>query len=173
MISLLLRIGVTVGIFALILRGVDFEEVLRVVATAAPSYLLIAVLLQFGSSALAAWRWGLLMDNLHFDLGVRFYLRSYFKGTFFNQGLPTSIGGDAIRVLDVAGHGFRKRDSLYAVGLDRIVGLLSLLVAPIVVGLWYKDMLPPGVLTVLLLLGVSKYDLMEVEKEGATLDARP
>ena len=55
------------------------------------------------------------MQNLHFGQSFSFYWRSYFKAMFFNQGLPTSIGGDALRVLDVAGQGFRKRDVLYGV----------------------------------------------------------
>jgi hypothetical protein len=153
-VSLILRLLVTVGILALIVRSIDVDELVSVLAKAQLGYLLIAVMMQCCSSALAAFRWGLLMDNLSFRLGVGFYLRSYFKGMFFNQALPTSIGGDAIRVLDVAGRGFRKRDSLYAVALDRVVGLSSLLVVPIAVGLWQPALLPQGLFIVVLLLGV-------------------
>jgi uncharacterized membrane protein YbhN (UPF0104 family) len=67
------------------------------------------------------------MRRLKFSHDLSFYLRSYFKGSFFNQGLPTSIGGDALRVLDVAGTGHRKRDAFYGVAVDRGLGLAGLL----------------------------------------------
>lgn len=118
---------------------------------------MVAVALQFCSSALAALRWRMLMVNLRFGMGTWFYLRSYFKGMFFNQGLPTSIGGDAIRVLDVAARGFRKRDALYAVTLDRVVGLFFLLVVPILGGVLYAVPLPPGLFVVTLMLGVGSF----------------
>ena len=38
-----------------------------------------------------------------------------------------SIGGDAVRMLDIASRGFRKRDALYGVMVDRIIGLGALM----------------------------------------------
>jgi uncharacterized membrane protein YbhN (UPF0104 family) len=61
---------------------------------------------------------------------------------FFNQGLPTSIGGDAIRVLDVAGRGFRKRDALYGVAIDRIAGLGALILLTLVAYVFNRALLP-------------------------------
>lgn len=153
-LRLLIRVLVTLVIMALILRSVDLVALVDVLAQIDMSYLAVAVVLQFCSSALAALRWRMLMANLRFGMGTWFYLRSYFKGMFFNQGLPTSIGGDAIRVLDVASRGFRKRDALYAVTLDRVVGLFFLLVVPILAGVFYSVPLPPGLFVVTVLLGV-------------------
>ncbi|KPK11969.1 MAG: hypothetical protein AMJ68_03760 [Acidithiobacillales bacterium SG8_45] len=67
------------------------------------------------------------MHELGFGEKSGFYIRSYFKGTFFNQALPTSIGGDALRVLEAAKVGAGKREAFYGVFIDRIVGLLGLL----------------------------------------------
>lgn len=153
--SFVLRLLVTAGILALIARSIDLQRLVNVLANAQMGVLLLALLFQLGSSTLAALRWCMLMRNLRYGMDTRFYLRSYYKGMFFNQGLPTSIGGDAIRVLDVSGHGFRKRDALYAVALDRLVGLASLLVVPIVVGLWRPALLPSGLLALVLFLGVA------------------
>lgn len=123
----LLRLAVTGTILFFILRSVDAPLVWRTLLQASPSLLLVALFLQFGSSIVAAYRWQLVMHNLGFGQAFTFYWRSFFKGLFFNQGLPTSIGGDALRVLDVAGRGFRKRDALYAIVIDRIAGLGALL----------------------------------------------
>jgi uncharacterized protein (TIRG00374 family) len=143
--ALLVRVAVTVLIFALIFRSIDFAGVQAVMADIVPRLLGLAIMFQFISTALASYRWRLLMRPLGFPMGFSFYLRSYFKGTFFNQGLPTSIGGDAVRVLDVAGQGYRKREAFYGVFIDRVLGLVGLLVLNLAASAWAPNLLPGGV----------------------------
>ncbi|NMQ20281.1 hypothetical protein E4P82_14405 [Candidatus Competibacter phosphatis] len=81
-----------------------------------------------------------------------FYWCSYFKAMFFNQGLPTSIGGDALRVLDVANQGFRKRDVLYGVILDRVSGLAALMLLNLLAYIFNPELLPLQVYHVTLVL---------------------
>jgi uncharacterized protein (TIRG00374 family) len=122
-----LKLVVSLGLFVLIFRAVDFREVVEVVRTLNPWLLLPALVLQTVSALVAALRWYMIMHELGFGEGPQFYVRSYFKGTFFNQALPTSIGGDALRVLEAAKVGGGKREAFYGVFIDRIVGLLGLL----------------------------------------------
>ena len=126
-IKLLFRIAVTLSIFAIILRSIDIDQIWKILGQARLDLLLAALLMQFGSTSISAYRWQLIMHNLNFGQSLSFYWRSYFKASFFNQGLPTSIGGDALKVLDVASQGFRKRDALYGIMLDRITGLAALM----------------------------------------------
>ena len=102
-LKFLARLAVSVLILAVILRSIDLRQASQVALRAAPEWLLLALLMQFCSTGVAAYRWQLIMRNLGFGQTFSFYWNSYFKGMFFNQGLPTSIGGDALRVLDVAG----------------------------------------------------------------------
>lgn len=124
--KLFVRALITALMFVLILRSVELGEVWDILQRARPGLLVAALLSQFLGTTVASYRWYLVMRNLGFGQGPRFYWGSYFKGTFFNQGLPTSIGGDAVRILDVAKLGFRKRDAFYAVFVDRVFGLVSL-----------------------------------------------
>ena len=141
----LLRLAATLLILALIMRSINFAQVLKVLKITRLDYLAAALLLQFGSTAVSAYRWQLIMQNLHFGQHFAFYWRSYFKGMFFNQGLPTSIGGDAVRMLDVAKLGFRKRDALYGVMVDRIIGLGALLSLTLLAYLLSPILLPKQV----------------------------
>jgi uncharacterized membrane protein YbhN (UPF0104 family) len=154
-IKLLFRILVTILIFVLILRSINFDQVWKTLRQARLDLLLVALFMQFGSTTLSAYRWQLIMHNLRFGQVFSFYWRSYFKATFFNQGLPTSIGGDALKVLDVAGQGFRKRDALYGVMLDRIAGLAALMLLNLVAYMFDPDLLPDPIyhFTLLLVLG--------------------
>jgi hypothetical protein len=47
-------------------------------------------------------------------------------GTFFNQTLPSSIGGDAVRLWLVARSGAGWRAATYSIFVDRAVGLIAL-----------------------------------------------
>ncbi len=60
--------------------------------------------------------------------------------------------------------------ALFIFGGEIIHGFAFTLIVGVVVGTYSSIYVAS---TTLLLMGVSKYDLMEVEKEGATLDARP
>ena len=144
-LKFLLRLAATALILTLILRSINLSQVLNVLKQTRVDYLAAALLLQFGSTAISAYRWQLIMQNLQFGQQFSFYWRSYFKGMFFNQGLPTSIGGDAVRMLDVAKLGFRKRDALYGVMVDRIIGLGALLSLTLLAFLLSPNLLPKQV----------------------------
>jgi len=144
-IKFLVRLLVSVSILLVVLRSIDVGQAWQVIARARPEWLLCALLMQFGSTAVSAYRWQLIMRNLGFGQTFSFYWDSYFKGMFFNQGLPTSIGGDAVKVLDVARRGFRKRDALVGVAIDRITGLGALLLLALAAHLVNPDLLPEQV----------------------------
>ena len=60
--------------------------------------------------------------------------------------------------------------ALFYFGGEIIHGFAFTLIVGVLVGTYSSIYVASSAL---LTLGVSKYDLMEVEKEGATLDARP
>lgn len=175
-IKLLFRIVVTLSIFIVILRSIDIDQVWKTLSQIRLDLLLIALLAQFGSTSLSAYRWQLIMHNLDFGQPFLFYWRSYFKASFFNQGLPTSIGGDAIKVLDVAGQGFRKRDALYGIILDRVTGLAALMWLNLVAYTFDPDLLPDPIyhLTLLLVVGsLAGFAVVSSLKHFPWFDAYP
>ena len=93
-----------------------------------PLWLGIALVFQMASTYLAAYRWFKISKLIIFKERLSFYVQSYFKGTFFNQVLPSSIGGDAVRILDLAQKKYPKKDAFYGVFVDRVVGLVGLLI---------------------------------------------
>ena len=154
-VKFLARLAVSVAILAVILRSIDLQQAAQAALRAAPEWLLLALLVQFGSTAVAAYRWQLIMRNLDFGQTFSFYWNSYFKATFFNQGLPTSIGGDALRVLDLARRGYRKRDVLVGVAIDRITGLGALLLLALLAHLINPNLLPDQVYRPILFLSAA------------------
>ncbi len=153
--GLIVRLVVTASLFALIFRTIDVKELLATYKDIVPRLLMLGIVFQLLSTTLASYRWYLVMQPLGYGQSFSFFLKSYFKGSFFNQGLPTSIGGDAVRVLDVSRLGERKRDAFVGVFIDRVLGLIGLLVLNLVVNLFNPHLLPPGLfLTINLLIGL-------------------
>lgn len=119
--------------------------------------LVAAVGVQLLSQTVAAYRWSLIMKALKFEHGFGFYFRSYFKGSLFNQVLPTSIGGDAYRIAEVSAHGGLVKEAFYGVFIDRIVGLVGLLILNLLANAIQSDLLPEHVfmtINAILILGI-------------------
>lgn len=140
-----IRAAVSVGILYMIVRKIDVAQVLPLLSHTHFSLLLLALLMQAASTTLAAYRWHLVMHNLQMHMPWVFYCRSYFKGMFFNQALPTSIGGDAVKIIDLVRAQFRKRDAFYGVVVDRLLGLGGLLLLCLISCVIGKTALPDWV----------------------------
>ncbi len=101
-----------------------------------------ALALQLASNCVAAGRWHLIMHRLGVPGSFAFYLQSFFKGALFNQGLPSSIGGDGLRILDVARLAGRREDAVFGVFIDRFVGLAGLVLLNLAALLVNPTLLP-------------------------------
>jgi len=124
----IIKLIITIAIFYFLFRNIDFVNFSKLIFNSHGGWIFVALLMQLTSTYLAAYRWFKISQLLVFKERLSFYVQSYFKGTFFNQVLPSSIGGDAVRIIDLTREGYDKRDALYGVFVDRIVGLVGLLV---------------------------------------------
>ncbi|WP_028582627.1 lysylphosphatidylglycerol synthase transmembrane domain-containing protein [Desulfogranum japonicum] len=141
------------GLFLILIsRQVDIGAALGAVRQL-PLYIPgTVVLFMMWGTFVAAYRWSLIMGRLGCSQPLSFYLMSYYKGSFFNQGLPTSIGGDALRIFDCSRILNNKEDAFYGIFIDRIIGLSGLLLLNLFALLFNMDLLPVPISTLLLLL---------------------
>ena len=72
------------------------------------------------------WRWNLLLKAQHIEITLRSLLGSFLVATYFNNFLPSNIGGDVIRISDTARHANSKTLATTVVLMDRILGLIAL-----------------------------------------------
>ena len=124
----IIKLLITIAIFYFLFQHIDFHELWNILYKSHGGWILVALIMQLTSTYLAAYRWFKISQLLVFKEKLSFYVQSYFKGTFFNQALPSSIGGDAVRILDLTNKGYEKKDAFYGVFVDRVVGLVGLLV---------------------------------------------
>jgi len=90
--------------------------------------LLLAMCLDLLGQTLSAYRWAHLSNLGGRPVQFPKVWSVYFSGMFFNMCLPTSIGGDVIRVVGLSRQTQSKSGAIASVFMDRNVGLGALLV---------------------------------------------
>jgi len=105
------------------------RDVWDVCTHAAITPLLVAVALVLVDRALMAYRWFVLLRPLEGRNlpPFRTILRIFFVSTFVGTFLPASIGGDAVRAYSLSNHRVPIADAMASVVLDRMLGVLSVL----------------------------------------------
>ena len=124
---LLLKVVVSVGLLTVLFGRTDTSRLWGYVRHASPLDLAGALALYLVVILISAWRWRLLLDAQH--IGVPFFrlINSYLVATFFNNFLPSNIGGDVVRIRDTAGPAGSKTTATTIILMDRGLGLLGLL----------------------------------------------
>lgn len=166
--SNLIKLAISALIIGFILYKFDIASVWQHISNAHLGLLLAALVMQMLSQTVAAYRWSLIMEALQFKHPFSFYFKSYFKGSLFNQVLPTSIGGDAYRIAEVSAHGGLIKEAFYGVFIDRIVGLIGLLLLNLLANLIWPNLLPEqifiGINVIIFLALFGFFVLMAVHK---------
>ncbi|MGE0734884.1 MAG: YbhN family protein [Alphaproteobacteria bacterium] len=127
----LAKLVVTGGLLILVLRSLDIGAAWRQARELAAGGVFVALALVLLASILHSWRWLFVFRALGERVGFGFSLVTVMIGVFFNQTLPSAIGGDAVRLWRVHRRGIRFGHALYAVLLDRgaaLIGLLAIMV---------------------------------------------
>jgi uncharacterized protein (TIRG00374 family) len=124
---LLLKVVVSVGLLALLLGRTDVSRLWSHVRNASPAWLAGGLGLYLVMVLLSAWRWRLLLDAQHVAVPGGRLVNSYLVATFFNNFLPSNIGGDVVRIRDTARQAGSKTLATTIILMDRGLGLLGLL----------------------------------------------
>ncbi len=117
---------VSIGLLAVLLSRVDLSRLWSVARQASPAWLAWAMLLYFAMVLASALRWGILLRAQHVRLSYGFLTQSFLVATFFNNFLPSNIGGDVVRITDTAKPAGSKTLATTVVLIDRGIGLLGL-----------------------------------------------
>ena len=115
-----------IALLTVIIARASIPELIDSLETLNISTMIVAYGLNLATAALMAYRWRMLYAI--YPPPIPTYpqlLRATFMGMFFNTFLPSTIGGDAYRVVHIAGEN-SKANALATVWIDRMVGLLSM-----------------------------------------------
>jgi hypothetical protein len=137
-----LRIAVTGGLVVYIGLKTNWSEVQTAFANLDLRYWLAAVALLVATQLVSAVRWMIFARQLGIERSFRELTGFYFIGMYFNLLLPTSVGGDVVRAWYLDGGSGRKLRAVAAVLLDRINGVIVLVLLACVSSLCVDSGLP-------------------------------
>ena len=123
---LAVKISISLILLVVLFRQI---EISRLWATARRASLVwLSAALGVYSVALVAstWRWHLLLDAQQVPVRRRSLLGSFMVANFFNNFLPSNIGGDVIRISDTAKPAQSTTRAAAVVLMDRALGLMAL-----------------------------------------------
>lgn len=121
-----LKILVSAALLYLALRKVDFRELGSRFDVASLGWIGLAIAATLLQIFVGVLRWREVSAECGAPLELTQATRYNLIGAFFNQTLPSSIGGDAVRLWLVARAGVGWRAATYSIFVDRAIGLIAL-----------------------------------------------
>lgn len=138
---LIARIVVSAALLYFALRGINISAIQSRLSGINPGWILIAVVATLFQVFLGALRWRAISQRCAAPLETGQAFRYNMIGTFFNQTLPSSIGGDAMRLWLVRHTGAGWRAATYSVLVDRAIGLIALALIVVASLPWSYDLI--------------------------------
>ena len=126
-VTLITKLVITVALLWWLSRKLDLGIVLQKLLLISPAAILLSLVLLFCGNLLAIVRWNIFVKMIGIPIRTSTILRYGLVGCFFNQALPSSLGGDGIRFWLLYRDRIPASSALRSIFLDRFVGFGLLL----------------------------------------------
>lgn len=134
-VSLVLRIGLSalmLGVLIWRMPPIELDEVVPELTPRTLLWLALAMALTLGGLVLSAIRWQRVLEVLGLHAGLRGLMSHYLACQFVSNVLPTTIGGDVLRVSRLSRETGESPRTFASVVLERLTGWLVLPVISLV-----------------------------------------
>jgi uncharacterized membrane protein YbhN (UPF0104 family) len=122
---LLIKIAISGLLLYLALNWVNIGTVTSRLSQIDPVWVALGLLVPLAQTVLLTLRWQSIISQCGSDLAFGQLFRICMIALFFNQTLPSSVGGDAMRIWHI-GKRTNWRIATYSVLVDRVVGVTAL-----------------------------------------------
>lgn len=123
---ILVKIGLSFVLFAYVVAKVSPGSVWSLLRAAQPRLLILAAVLFLFSNLVGSWLWARLLRAQGVPIPYAKAAAYYFVGLFFNNFLPSNIGGDIARISDASKYAPHVSPVFSATLMDRLIGVLAI-----------------------------------------------
>jgi uncharacterized membrane protein YbhN (UPF0104 family) len=123
---LALKIAVSLILLTILFSKIDVGQLWGGIRRASFAWLGAALALFFVNVLASVWRWHVLLAAQSVFIERRRLLASFLVANFFNNFLPSNVGGDVIRISDSAKFTRSKTTAAIVVLMDRGLGVMAL-----------------------------------------------
>lgn len=138
-LSLVLRIGCTIALFAILFKSFSWGSLLGVLSHADKGQLAVGFIVGLFCIIVSAYQWRSLLSAEHIKFDLADLVDLYLVGIAFSHFLPTGMGGDAIKAVRVGNASGNNPGSASAVVMSRVTGFFGMMLIGIpVLLLWHN-----------------------------------
>ncbi|HLF18305.1 MAG TPA: lysylphosphatidylglycerol synthase transmembrane domain-containing protein [Candidatus Omnitrophota bacterium] len=153
--SLLGRLGLSGALLWYLFSKIDTAETFALLRAADAAVLLLGFIIFLSVNFILLYRWFVLIRAVDLSVSIWNVFRYFFIGLFGNLFLPSSIGGDLIKILGLCQHSSQKPKVVASVILDRLSGFAAIIVVATCSFLFgYKLIQDNSVLILIALMGL-------------------
>lgn len=125
------KAAITLLLLALLFRKIDFAATLQHLRDITPLTAFMGLAILFAALALGTVRWKIILRSMDQQFTARSLFGLNLIGQFFNQVLPSAIGGDGMRVWLLYRHGCSFARAFNSILIDRAAGFVVLVIMSI------------------------------------------
>ena len=125
-IAVLLKVIVSLGLITFLINQVDFKGIVNILKNVDIKMIIYAMILLTIQVFIATTRWQFVLKCQKIMLGYKNTLQILWSGLFFNQAMPSSVGGDVIRGYYLKKQGMTLGRATLGVLMDRLFGMVGL-----------------------------------------------
>ncbi len=138
-IALVVKFIVSGGLIWMLLNGVDLGAARDRILGADTTMLGLVLFFTTVQVVICAARWLAVLRGLQAPLSFADGLRLHLIGFFFNQALPSSVGGDGVRIYRVYKEGMALGQAINGVMLERVATVLGLVLLVVLATPFFID----------------------------------
>jgi len=121
-----IKIVVSLGLIAFLVSHVNPKEIVDILKNADIVMIIYALILLTIQVFIATVRWQFVLKCQEIEVDYKHILQILWSGLFFNQTMPSSVGGDIIRGYYLKKQGITLGRATLGVLMDRLFGVLGL-----------------------------------------------
>ena len=131
-ITLALKLILTIGLLYYVTSLVNFDELTPLIMRMDFNLFLAAIFLHAAAFLIMSIRWWLILVSNQQHIEYKKIFSAYYLGLFCNNFLPTTMGGDVVRIAKLRAVGIDTKQLIFSTLSDRIIGLLSIVIMGII-----------------------------------------
>jgi len=121
-----LRLAISLLFMLWVIRKVEWRQFEHTIREVDPVFLGLSLAIMPFLVAVSAWKTRVLMAARQHSISLPECMRLYLVGLFFNNFLPTNVGGDVVRALMLGRRTGHMAEALACVFVERLTGLTTL-----------------------------------------------
>lgn len=121
-----LRLGLSASVLGYLLWRTDLGQLGNLLLSASGIWLLAAIGIQLLGKLIWSVRWSALLHAFGQQVPLWRLMRAIYIGQFFNNFLPTSIGGDLYRGYWILDRSEEYQRSMFIIFLERFIGMVTM-----------------------------------------------